>query len=84
LTTDKRIMAFIRYLNDEAVVVVINLDSDPQKLKLNFTGTRLEKARGTVRELTLNKTLATLTDANISNYELKLNGTGLVLLEVQP
>jgi glycosidase len=84
LITDKRIMAFIRYLNDEAVVVVINLDSDPQKLKLNFTGTRLEKTRGTVHELTLNKTLATLTDANISNYELKLNGTGLVLLELQP
>jgi glycosidase len=83
LTTDKRIMAFIRYVNDQAVVVVINLDSDPQKLKLNFTGTRLEKARGTVRELTLNKTLATLTDSNISGYELKLISNGLVLLEVQ-
>lgn len=82
LNTDKRIMAFVRYLNDQAVVVAINLDSEPQKLKLNFTGTRLEKARGTVHELTLNKTLATLTDANISDYELKLNGTGLVLLEI--
>lgn len=82
LTTDKRIMAFIRYVNNQAVIVVINLDSDPQKFKLNFTVTRLEKARGTVHELTLNKTLATLTDANISGYELKLNGNGLVLLEV--
>jgi alpha-amylase len=82
LTTDKRIMAFIRYVNDRAVVVVINLDSDPQKVKLNFTGTRLEKARGTVHELTLGKTLATLSDANSSSYELKLNSAGLVLLEV--
>ncbi len=84
LTTDQRILAFVRYVNDQAVIVVINLDSDPQKLKLNFMGTRLEKARGTVRELTLQKTLVALTDSNISNYELKLNGTGLVLLEVQP
>ena len=84
LTTDKRIMAFVRYLNDQAVIVVINLDSDPQKVKLNFKGTRLEKARGTVKELTLNKTLATLANSNISNYELKLNGNGLVLLEIQP
>jgi glycosidase len=83
LSSDKRIMAFVRYVNDQAVVVVINLDSDPQKVKLNFTGTRLEKARGAVRELTLNKTLAALTNANISSYELKLNGNGLVLLEVQ-
>ncbi len=82
ITTDKRIMAFIRYVNDQAVVAVINLDSDPQKIKLNFIGTRLEKARGTVRELTLGKTLAALTDANISGYELKLNGAGLVLLEI--
>jgi glycosidase len=83
ITTDKRIMAFVRYVDNQAVIVVINLDSDPQKLKLNFTGSRLEKARGTVQELTLNKTLATLSDANISSYELKLNGAGLVLLEVQ-
>jgi glycosidase len=84
LTTDKRIMAFVRYVNNQAVIVVINLDSDPQKLKLNFMGSRLEKVRGTVHELTLNKSLATLTDSNISNYELKLTGSGLVLLEVQP
>jgi glycosidase len=84
LTTDKRIMAFIRYVNDQAVVVVINLDSDPQKLKLNLIGSRLEKARGAVHELTLNKPLATLSDANISGYELKLSGAGLVVLEVQP
>jgi glycosidase len=84
LTTDKRVMAFIRYINNEAVVVVINLDTDPQKVKLNFTSTRLEQARGTVRELTLGKTLTALSDANISGYELKLSGAGLVLLEVQP
>jgi alpha-amylase len=84
LSTDKRIMAFVRYVNDQAVIVVINLDSDPQKLKLNFMGSRLEKVRGTVHDLTLNKSLATLTDSNISNYELKLTGSGLVLLEVQP
>ncbi len=82
LGTDKRIMAFIRYVNDQAVIVVINLDSEPQKLKLNFTGTKLEKARGAVHELTLNKTLKTLTDSNVSGYELKLNGAGLVLLEI--
>jgi glycosidase len=82
LKTDTRIMAFIRYIKDQTVVVVINLDTDPQKVKLNFKGTRLEKARGTVRELTLGKTLAALTDANRSGYELKLSGAGLVLLEI--
>ena len=82
LITSDRIMAFIRYVKDQAVIVVINLDSDPQKVKLNLDITRLEKARGTVHELTLNKTLTPLTDANISNYELKLNGGGLVLLEI--
>ena len=82
LITNRRIMAFIRYVKDEAVIVVINLDSDPQKVKLDLKITRLSKTRGMVKELTLNKTLAALTDANISNYELKLNGGGFLLLEI--
>jgi glycosidase len=83
LITDKRVLAFIRYTSEEAVIVVINLDSAPQNAKLDLTGTRLESARGNVHELTLNKTLTPLSNANISNYELKLSGTGLVLLEIE-
>jgi glycosidase len=82
INTDKRIMAFVRYVQDQAIVVVINLDSDPQKVKLNFKGTRLEKARGTVRELLSGKNVVVLSNANTSGYELKLNAAGLLLLEV--
>jgi alpha-amylase len=74
----ERIMAFARTLEKSTIVVVINLDSDPGKAVMN-----LEKfARGGVQELTLNKTLEPITDANAKNYTLKLGRAGIVILEL--
>ena len=39
-------------------------------------------ARGSVQELTLNKKLEPITDANAKTYTLKLAQAGLVILEL--
>ncbi len=75
---NERVFSFERSLEGHHVIVAINLDSDPQRTSLN-----LNPARGTVRELTLNKTLAGVTDSNAANYPVRLSPYGFVLLEVQ-
>jgi glycosidase len=77
-STNPRVFAFARVHQNTRVVVAINLDSDPQAVKLT-----LGKARGNVKELTLEKTLTPVTDANASSYAVKLNGYGFVLLELR-
>jgi alpha-amylase len=74
----ERIMAFARTLEDSTIIVVINLDSDPGKAVMDLS----QFARGGVQELTLNKTLEPITDANAKNYTLKLGKAGLVILEL--
>jgi alpha-amylase len=74
----ERIMAFARTLEDSSVVVVINLDSDPAKAVMDLS----KFARGGVRELTLDKTLEPITDANAKTYTLKLGKAGIVVLEL--
>jgi glycosidase len=77
-STNPRVFAFARVHQNTRVVVAINLDSDPQAAKLTFG-----KARGKVKELTLEKTLESVTDANASSYALKLSGYGFVVLELR-
>jgi glycosidase len=79
---NERVYSFVRTLEGKNVVVIINLDSDPQKVSLNLKGTPLETATGAVRELTLNKTLAPLTAQNRGTYPMQLSPYGFVLLEV--
>jgi glycosidase len=78
-----RVYAFVRNVNQDSVVVVVNLDSDAQNAVLNLSPTPLENTTGTVRELTMGKTLAPLTPANRGKYPLKLSPYGFVLLEVK-
>jgi alpha-amylase len=78
-----RVFAFSRNLNQNSVVVVINLDSDPQAAKLNLNPTPLENTTGAMHELTLNKTLEPLTQTNKNAYPVKLSPYGFVLLEVR-
>jgi alpha-amylase len=82
LETGKRSFSFIRHHEGEHVVVLVNLDTQPNKLTLNFKGTMLESVRGPVQELTLGKTLTPLTDQNIGNYSINLAAGGLVMLKV--
>ena len=74
----ERIMAFARTLEDSTIIVVINLDSDPGRAVMDLSGF----ARGGVRELTLDKTLEPITDANATKYTLKLGKAGIVILEL--
>jgi alpha-amylase len=78
-----RVFAFMRTLNQKNVVVVINMDSDPQAAKLALDPTPLENTTGEVHELTLEKKLAPLTEANRNAYPIKLSPYGFVLLEVR-
>jgi glycosidase len=75
-TGNSRVFGFVRQYNTQKIVVLLNLDSDPQAVRLKL-GSSLSGAG--VRELTLDKTLGSLTD----NYTVKLNPYGLVLLEIK-
>lgn len=78
-----RVMAFVRRLRDQAVIVALNLDSvDGARVDLDLRGTTLEHASGTVQELTLSKTLAPKT-VNASSYPIRLAPGGLVVLEIR-
>ena len=70
--------SFLRFIGSKRVAVVINLDSDPVKLTLDLS----QIAMGTVKELTLEKTLTPLTSANAARYPVSLNGYGFVLLSI--
>ena len=74
----ERIMAFARTLENSTIIVVINLDSDPGKAMMDLSNF----ARRGVRELTLDKTLEPITDANAKTYTLKLGKAGLLILEL--
>lgn len=74
----ERVFSFLRSIGSKRVAVVINLDSDPVKLKLDLS----QLGSGTVKELTLEKTLTPLTSANAASYPVSLNGYGFVLLSV--
>jgi alpha-amylase len=76
-TSNSRVFGFLREVKNQKIVVLINLDSDPQAVRLKL-GSSLRAGAG-VRELTLNKTLGKLTE----NYQVKLSAYGLVLLEVK-
>jgi alpha-amylase len=73
-----RIMAFARTLEGSTIVVVINLDSDPGRAVMDLSAF----PRGSVRELTLGKTLGGLTEANAKRYALHLGRAGLAILEL--
>ena len=74
----ERIMAFARTLEKSTMIVVINLDSDPGKAVMDLS----KFARGGVHELTMDKTLKPITDANAEDYTLKLGKAGIVILEL--
>jgi alpha-amylase len=78
----ERIMAFARTLEKSTIVVVINLDSDPGKAMMDLSGFAKSCAGGGVRELTMDKKLEPITDANAKNYSLKLGKAGIVILEL--
>lgn len=73
-----RVFAFTRVLGKEKIVVAINLDSNPQVAMLQTKGTQLGNG-GAVRELTLGKNLAPMTQ----NYKISLAPYGFVLLELR-
>ncbi len=78
-----RILAFVRRLRDQAVIVALNLDSiDSARVSLDLRGTSLEHASGTVQELTLDKTLTPKTVAATS-YPVQLAPGGLVVLDIR-
>jgi glycosidase len=77
-TGNDRVFGFTRVSGAQKIVVLINLDSDPQAAKLITKGTQLEIG-GAVKELTLNKTLAPLKN----DYRMNLAPYGFVLLEVK-
>ncbi len=74
----ERIMAFARTLEDSSIIVVINLDSDPGKAVMDLSSF----APGGVRELTMDKKLEPITDANAKNYTIKMGRVGIVILEL--
>jgi glycosidase len=76
-TGNSRVFGFVRQYNNQKIAVLLNLDSDPQAVRLKL-GSSLPRGAA-VRELTLGKTLGNLTE----NYAVKLNAYGLVLLEVK-
>ncbi len=77
------VMAFVRRLRDQAVIVAINLDTiDGTRANLDLRGTSLEQASGTVQELTLDKTLAPKT-VNAQSYPVQIAPGGLVILEIR-
>jgi glycosidase len=76
-TSNDRVMAFTRDYGQQKIAVIINLDSDPQKVLLKTTNTKLERG-GKLRELTNSKILPALKN----NYPLQLAPYGFVLLEV--
>jgi glycosidase len=78
-----RVMAFVRRLADQAVIVALNLDSlDGARVNLDLRGTSLEQASGTVRELTLGKTLVPKAVGD-GTYPVTLSPGGLVILEIR-
>ena len=77
-SSNERVFSFLRSIGSKRVAVVINLDSDPVKLKLDLS----QIATGTVKELTLEKTLTPLSSANAAGYPISLNGYGFVLLSI--
>ncbi len=77
-TSNDRVFGFTRVFEKQKIVVLINLDSDPQAATLKTKGTLLETG-GTVRELTLNKTLAALKN----DYRINLAPYGFLLLEIK-
>ena len=77
-TGNSRVYGFTRVFEKQKIVVLINLDSDPQVAVLKTNNTLLESG-GTIRELTLNKTLAPLKN----DYRINLVPYGFVLLEVK-
>ena len=77
-SSNERVFSFLRSIGSKRVAVVINLDSDPVKLKLDLS----QLGAGTVKELTLEKTLTPLTTANAPRYPVSLNGYGFVLLSI--
>jgi hypothetical protein len=70
-------------LADQAVIVALNLDSlDGARVNLDLRGTSLEQASGTVRELTLGKTLVPKAVGD-GTYPVTLSPGGLVILEIR-
>jgi glycosidase len=76
-TGNSRVFGFVREYKNQKIIVLQNLDSDPQAVRLKLGSSF--KPNAAVRELTLGKTLNTLTQ----NYPVKLSTYGLVLLEVR-
>jgi alpha-amylase len=77
-----QIFAYVRHTEDQKVLVVVNLSSNPNKAMLDLRATPLAQARGPLQELTLGKTLAPLTDQNSAGYPLSLSPGGLVILKL--
>ena len=77
-SSGERVFSFLRSIGSKRVAVVINLDSDPVKLTLDLA----QLGAGSVKELTLEKTLTPLTSANAARYPVSLNAYGFVLLSI--
>ncbi|MFN3265968.1 MAG: alpha-amylase family glycosyl hydrolase [Deinococcales bacterium] len=77
-TGNSRVFSFLRETKQQKIIVLLNLDSDAQAVRLRLQNSSL-KVGATVREISVGKNLAPL----VNNYSIKLSPYGLALLEVK-